>query len=281
MPRGYAPVVTAAPLPSTTVILLRDEPAGDEPFSVLLAERNGSIAFPGAHAFPGGVLEPGDQHAGAARLPPAQRWAGVGDGDTLADALPYWLAGVRELFEEVGILLGADGDRLLHGPLAPDVAALRAPVFGGEPLAAALGRVGLRPATETLFYFARWITPVVNPRRFDTRFLVGRLPPGQEPVADGTETVSCTWLAPRAALVAYEEGRLAFFPPTVRTLADLTFFPSVDAVLADAAQRTVRPFTPEVAQDDGAPTLCYPDVSGRPGVAPSRLTLRDGRWRPS
>jgi len=269
------------PLPSTTVILLRDEPGKDGPFSVLLAERHGSIAFPGAHAFPGGVVEPGDQDGGAARLPTVQRWAGAGDGDTPGDALPYWLAGVREVFEEVGILLAADGERLLDGPLAPDVAALRAPIFGGEPIAAALGRVGLRPATETLFYFARWITPVVNPKRFDTRFLVARVPQGQAAVADGSETVSCVWLTPRAALAAYENGELSLFPPTVRTLADLTFYPSLDAVLVDAAQRTVRPFMPEVAQDDGAPTLRYPDVSGRPGVAPTRLTLRDGRWRPS
>lgn len=273
--------MTAPPLPSTTVILLRDEPGKDEPFSVLLAERHGSIAFPGAHAFPGGVLEAGDQDVGAARLPPVQCWAGAGAGDTCSDALPYWVAGVREVFEEVGILLAAAGERLLEGPLGPDVAALRASVFEGEPLAAALGRINLRPATETLFYFARWITPVVNPKRFDTRFLVARVPPGQEPVADGSETVSCVWLPPRAALAAYEDGKLAFFPPTVRTLADLTFFPSVDAVLADAAQRTVRPFMPEVAQDGGAPTLRYPDVSGRPGVAPTRLTLLDGRWRPS
>jgi len=278
---GYAPAVAETPLPSSTVILLRDEPAGDEPFSVLLVERHGSIAFPGAHAFPGGVLEPGDRDAGAARLPATQRWAGAGDGDTHADALPYWLAGARELFEEVGILLAADGDRVLPGPLAPDVAALRAPVFGGEPLAAALGRVGLRPATEALFYFARWITPVVNPKRFDTRFLVARVPPGQEACADGSETVSCGWRTPRAALAAYEAGELAFFPPTVRTLADLTVFPSIDAVLADAAQRTVHPFMPEVTQHEGAPTLQYPDVSGRTGVAPRRLTLRDGRWRPS
>lgn len=273
--------MTATPLPSSTVILLRDEPAGGEPFSVLLTERHGSIAFPGAHAFPGGVVEPGDQDAGAARLPATQRWAGGGAGDTSADALPYWLAAVRELFEEVGILLAAHGDRLITGPLPRDVAALRAPVFGGEPLAAALGRVGLRPATEGLFYFARWITPVVNPKRFDTRFLVGRVPEGQEECADGAETVSCVWQTPRAALAAYEEGKLSFFPPTVRTLADLTFFPSIDTVLADAAQRTVHPFMPEIAQDDGAPTLQYPDVSGRPGVAPRRLTLRDGRWRPT
>jgi 8-oxo-dGTP pyrophosphatase MutT (NUDIX family) len=273
--------VAVTPLPSSTVILLRDEPEGPEPFSVLLAERHGSIAFPGAHAFPGGVVEPGDHQAGGARLPDVQRWAGAGDGDTRADALPYWLAAVRELFEEVGILLAAHDDGLLHGPLAPDVAALRAPVFGGEPLAAALARVGLRAATERLFYFARWITPVVNPKRFDTRFLVGRVPPGQEACADGSETVSCLWLPPRAALAAYEAGDLAFFPPTVRTLADLTFFPSSDAVLADAAGRAVRPFMPEVSQHDGAPTLQYPDVSGRPDVAPRRLTLRDGRWRPS
>src|SRR5579885_1838863 len=62
--------MSAAPLPSSTVILLREEPAADGPFSVLLLERHGSIAFPGAHAFPGGIVEPGDDAVpgdGAAR----------------------------------------------------------------------------------------------------------------------------------------------------------------------------------------------------------------------
>src|SRR5439155_94602 len=202
-------------------------------------ERHGRIAFPGATAFPGGGVDPGDADAPGARLPAAQRWAPPGEGDRPPEALAYWVAALRELLEETGVLLAARDGRLLEGPLAPELAALRARVAAGEPFGRVLAAAGLVPATEALFYFARWITPVTNPRRWDTRFLVGRLPAGQEPVADGTETVSCTWMSPRAALAAYEAGRIVLIPPTVRTLDDLARFPSMDAVLADAAGRVV------------------------------------------
>jgi hypothetical protein len=149
-------------------------------------------------------------------------------------------------------------------------------VLGGEPFGRLLAGAGLVPATDRLLYFARWITPTVNPRRWDTRFLVGRVPPGQEPVVDGTETVSCAWLTPQAALAAYEAGRIVLMPPTVCALGDLARFPSIDAVLADAARRIIRPVTPEVVQGGPFPTITYPDGTR----SPRTLVLRDGRWRP-
>lgn len=267
------------PLPSSTVILLRDEPAGDGPFAVLLLERHGSITFPGVHAFPGGVVEPGDAALAGALLPSAQAWAAAGEGDTAADALPYWVAAVRELFEEMGILLATHEGRLLAGPLDDGLRALRARVLAGEPFGALLAERGLVPATDGLHYFARWITPRVNPKRFDTRFLVGRIPPGQDAVADGTETVGHEWLTPAAALRAYHDGRIQLIPPTVRTLDDLARFASVDAVLADARARVVRALCPEIEAGGGAPAMTYPDNTGA-GLAPRRLVLRDGRWRP-
>src|SRR5207237_2437317 len=136
------------------------------------------------------------------------------------------------LFEEVGILLASRGARPLEGPLAPDVVGLRDRLAAGEPFARALASAELVPATEGLFYFARWITPVTNPRRWDTRFLVGRVPDGQVACPDGTETVSCAWMTPRAALAAYRDGQIVLIPPTVRTLDALARFESVDAVLA-------------------------------------------------
>lgn len=268
------------PRPSSTVILLRDDRAADRPFSVLLLERHGSIAFPGAHAFPGGVVDPQDADAPAARLPEAQQWAPPGDGDRPPEALAYWVAAIRELFEEVGVLLAARDGRLIEGPLVPEVGTLRARLHGGEPLAALLAEAGLVPATDELRYFARWITPIANPRRWDTRFLVGRLPAGQETVVDGTETVSCGWYTPRDALAAYEAGRITLIPPTVRTLDDLSRFSSVDAVLADAASRVVRAVTPEIVHDSGLTAIRYPDNTGKADLAARRLVLRDGRWRP-
>jgi 8-oxo-dGTP pyrophosphatase MutT (NUDIX family) len=260
------------------VVLLRREEGEAAPFSVLMLERHGSIAFPGAHAFPGGGVDPRDAEAPGAALPAAQQWAPPGEGDRPPDAVPYWVAAIRELFEEVGILLATRDGRLLEGPLPAEVAALRPAVRAGTPLARALAEAGLVPASDRLFYLARWITPVVNPRRWDTRFLVGEVPAGQEPCVDGTETVSCAWFTPRGALAAYEAGRIALIPPTVRTLDDLIRFPSVEAVMDDASRRVVRALTPEIVDGGGEPAIRYPDGAG---AAARRLVLRDGRWRPT
>jgi len=168
----------------------------------------------------------------------------------------------------------------LTGPLLPELAALRARLHAGDAFASLLAAHGLRPATDALYSFARWITPRQNPRRFDTRFLVGRVPHGQDAVPDGTETVSCGWLSPRTALATYERGDIMLIPPTVRTLDDLAAFPTIDAVLEDAKRRVVRALRPEVVEASGVPTMSYPDNTGRPDVPPRRLVLRDGRWRP-
>ncbi len=270
----------AQPLPSSTLILLRDEPAGTEPFSVLLLERHGSVSFPGAHAFPGGVVDPGDREIADTLLPADQAWASEEEGDCPPGACPYWVAAVRESFEEVGILLAARDGRVLDGALAPEIADLRARLHAGEAFGALLAEHGLVPATDQLYYFARWITPSRNPRRFDTRFLVARVPAGQEAVVDGTETVSCRWITPTAALAEYDEGRIVLIPPTVRTLDDLARFSSIDAVIDDARRRVVRAFCPEVMLDGELPALTYPDNTGRAQLPPRKLVLRDGRWRP-
>ncbi len=277
----YASAVPAEPRPSSTVILLREEAAGAGPFSVLMLERHGNIAFPGAHAFPGGLLDPADSDAPGAELPAEQRWAAPDEGDAPPQALPYWVAAARELFEEVGILLARRAGAQFAGPLPAELAVLRRRSEAGEPFARLLAQHELVPATDRLFYFARWITPINNPKRWDTRFLVGLLPDGQEAIVDGTETVSCTWFTPQQALAEYEAGRIILIPPTVHTLDDLARFPSVTEVLADARRRVVRAVTPEVVVQGEFPGLRYPDNTGTTEhVGPRTLILRDGRWRP-
>ena len=185
---------------------------------------------------------------------------------------------MRELFEEVGILLAAGDAGPLAGCLPAELLTLRDRLHAGEPFGALLGAHGLRPATDELYYFSRWVTPKRNPRRFDTRFLVGRMPSGQEACADGTETVHCAWQTPAEALAAFERGDIRLIPPTVYTLDDLTAFPSIDAVLADARRRVVRALRPDLIDSPGAPALGGPGSPARP-LRP--LVLRDGHWRPA
>src|SRR5947199_130464 len=97
-----------------------------------------------------------------------------GEGGLMAEGLRY---------------LASPSIGLPEGPLPPSPGLLRARITAGEPFTRVLAGAGLVPATDEVFSFARWITPITNPRRWDTRFLVGRAPRGQEPAVDGTETV--------------------------------------------------------------------------------------------
>jgi 8-oxo-dGTP pyrophosphatase MutT (NUDIX family) len=270
----------AAPLPSSTVILLDEDAAGGEPFRILMVKRHGSVTFPGVHAFPGGVLDAADADAPGASLPADQRWASPPAGDDASTALPYWVAAARELFEEVGVLLALRGGRLLEGPLDDRALGLRSRLHGATPFSTLLAEIDAVPATHTLYSFARWVTPSMNPRRFDTRFLIGRMPAGQEPCPDGTETERCGWYTPAAALDAYFAGEIELIPPTVRTLDDLARFESVDAALAHARTRAVVPACPEIEMQGERVTMRYPGIVGDPLLPDRRLVLEHGRWRP-
>jgi 8-oxo-dGTP pyrophosphatase MutT (NUDIX family) len=270
----------AAPLPSSTVILLDEDARGEGPFRVLMLKRHGSVTFPGVHAFPGGVVDPSDTVAPGAALPADQRWAGAPEGDDPTTAGPFWVAAVRELFEEVGVLLAVRDGRLLEGPLGGDVLALRDRLHARHGLADVLATIDAVPATHTLYAFARWVTPSANPRRFDTRFLIGRMPVAQEPCPDGTETESCSWYTPQAALAAYLAGEIELIPPTVRTLDDLARFASIEEALEHARMRAVVAARPEIENEGGAVTMRYPGVAGDPLLPDRRLVLEHGRWRP-
>ncbi len=93
----------------------------------------------------------------------------------------------------------------------------------------------LRVAAGDLHYFARWITPQPAPRRYDTRFFVGRAPDGQELRHDGVETVAALWARPADALARHAAGDFELIRPTQHSLEILSDYPDADAVLAAAA----------------------------------------------
>ncbi len=248
---------------AATVILLRPgvDAAGFEVF--LLRRRKSASFMGGAFVFPGGAADPDD-------------------GDLRVTA-------ARELFEEAGVLLTR------RAITADTAAALRAQVLAGAPLAPLLAAAGLELALERLAYFAHWITPSVEPKRFSARFFVAVLPDGQSPSFDAHETVDEIWLAPAAALARAQD--LALPPPQVRSLAELAQAASIDDVLARAAAAaaTPHPILPRMAPTPGGFALLLPwdpdyltagtgDSAPMPidhplALGPSRFVLEDRTWK--
>lgn len=155
------------------MLLLR----GTTPFELLLIRRPGGAEFaPGAYVFPGGAVHGQDAE-----------W-----GDDIA------AAAVRELFEEVGILLARRRRRFARDP---DGQKVRDLINQGMDFSHALRASGLEPAFDRLAYLARWVTPSQLRRRFDARFFLARMPAGQTVTAQPGEVVDWRWVHPDRALL--------------------------------------------------------------------------------
>lgn len=272
----------ALPRDSATVVLLRDGPAGIEAF---LLRRVTSMAFAaGAHVFPGGSVDPRDAEidwvnvegahaqravdrtaAGTARWAGAspQEWAGIlSAGPPLARALVC--AAVRETFEESGVLLA--------GPSATEVVAdttdehweadRLALLDRSLSLAGLLARRRLVLRADLLRPWAHWITPEVEPRRFDTRFFVAALPAGQQPRQVGGEADRVAWLRPADALDRQRASQLTLLPPTAVTLGELSAYATVADVLAASTRRDIRPVLPKVMLAGDEPAVLLPGDQG-------------------
>lgn len=209
------------PRAAATILLLRD---GVDGLEVLMTRRSQTASFaPGAFVFPGGALDDEDGSAQARALSVARD----SQGD---EQRAFSVASVREAFEELGVLLAYRADGSLAG--ADDVAALDRgdPDFLGQ-----LRAGGYRMAIDRVWWLCHWITDRDLPKRFDARFFVAPMPPGQEPLADEGETFEPQWVSPRRALERHERGEFAMIFPTIRTLRRLTHLPSVASVLEACA----------------------------------------------
>ncbi|MGI5126405.1 NUDIX hydrolase [Pseudonocardia sp. CA-107938] len=224
------------PKPAATVILVRDAPH----LEVFLQRRVAGMAFAGGMTvFPGGGVADDDRVAtGWSGRRPSWFAERLRCDDELATA--FVRAAVRETFEECGVLLAGPGP---------------APASEREELVArrrtldeVLAAEGRTLDADELHPWARWITPEVSPRRYDTAFFVAAVPPGQEADARTTEAVEATWWRPEDALAGAERGELALMTPTVTTLEELAEHPDTASVLAAADARPIEPITPGVLQ---------------------------------
>jgi 8-oxo-dGTP pyrophosphatase MutT (NUDIX family) len=221
--------------PAATLVPLRDGRAGLE---VLLLRRSERAAFvPGGYVFPGGLVEPADATAGAQvrgiSAVTADDRLGLHGSDP--PALAYFVAAVRETFEESGLLVGVRSD---DSPA--EIAAVRTDLLERRiGFVEALTRLHAHVAGDQLQYFAHWITPVGAPRRYDTRFFAARVPRDAEPALDPREMTGALWTTPGAALRAHASGTLKMILPTIATLEHLATFSDAGAALAAMAEAVV------------------------------------------
>jgi 8-oxo-dGTP pyrophosphatase MutT (NUDIX family) len=246
------------------VLLARDAPAGVE---VLLLERHrASKMAPGAFAFPGGRVEPADAPADAERLCRGLTRGGAaaarGDVAPAERAIGFWVAALREAFEETGLLLACDrnGTPLsLDGPLAERLS-VRRQRCRTDPAAfrAMLLEEGWVLATDRMTYWAPWITPEERPVRYDARFFVAAAFDGAAPVPDNQEVVGFRWLTATGALAESAAGTITVPMVTQRILDSIAGYPTVAALRAAGPGREIRPVRPRILTRDGQERIVLP-----------------------
>jgi 8-oxo-dGTP pyrophosphatase MutT (NUDIX family) len=238
------------PRPASTVILLRDAPAGPE---VYLLRRQRSMAFAaGMTVFPGGRVDPTDATVADSWSGPSPAWFAARLGCDEQTATAYVAAAVRETFEESGVLLAGPSTASVVGDTTgddweADRVALETRDLG---FADFLHRRGLVLRADLLGAWAHWITPEFEPRRYDTRFFVAALPAGQLTRDVTSESDQVAWSRPADAIAAVDAGEMLMLPPTYVCCRDLTGYGTVAEVLAAAAHREIRPILPAVRVED-------------------------------
>ena len=252
---------------AATVLVLRD---GHEGLEVFMLRRNLNSDFVGgAYVFPGGAVDLEDRHQNLEPVcegrtdPDASQRLGIDAG-----GLAFWVAAVRESFEEAGILLafGADGtivDLDDERGAARWIDHRQAVDSRRRLLVEVCLEERLRLAVGDMHYFGHWVTPEGAPRRYDTRFFVTAAPERQTPLHDDHEVIANEWIRPAEALRRHEAQQMTLLPPTVSSLRAMARFDTASDALAAASGITHVPrILPRVIAVDGGMRIVLP---GDPG----------------
>lgn len=265
-PGEAAKVQTIVPRAASTIMLVRDAPSGIE---VLLLRRNAASGWvAGAHLFPGGAVDTEDgSPATIVRSPrrsdeEASRILGLPAG-----GLAFFVAAIRESFEEAGILLASDGG---GAPVGASKAVSRDRLVeyrhrlnaGDLSFSQFLEEVELFLDTDHLFYFSHWVTPEGEPRRYDTRFFVAAAPVDQEAAHDDVEVVDSIWIAPAEAMRRGEEGEIDILLPTMSNIEAISRFNRTSDLLEASAVVEVPTIRPQLAITSYGVRILLPGDAG-------------------
>ena len=242
-------------------MLLRDGPGGLEVFMMQRHIRSDFVG--GAYVFPGGAVDPDDTIDESICAGRTDRTASAAL-DLPRGGLAYWVAAIRECFEEAGVLLAytAVGTLIDFGDrnVAERFRSLRRELQAGRLSISELARAErLRLATDRVHYWARWITPEGQPRRFDARFFLALAPPGQAAVHDGSALTDSAWVTPRTAIEKAERREWTVIFPTLRNLMLVANLPDTAAAeRAALARGEVLAVQPRLVRDSNGIRILIP-----------------------
>ena len=226
------------PRPAASVLVIRPGRAG--PIEVFLIRRARDMRFLGGYyAFPGGKVDLADRSADAllrahGLSPDAAAWA-IGDPADEVPAIAYWVAAVREVFEETGMLLARDSAGRPLSVGAPEIAGRleghrRALVRGERSFTGILATEGWSADLGTLRYLSHFVTPPASPIRFSARFFLCPVPAGQGPRLIAEEASEGFWVDPAEAHRRFRQGEWPMAEPAEYGTQYLAQFESYEAV---------------------------------------------------
>jgi 8-oxo-dGTP pyrophosphatase MutT (NUDIX family) len=238
--------------PAASIVILRDGAEGIETF-MLQRNQGEGMAFSGALVFPGGKVDDDDSAPEWQRLAPAQ---------AEVPGHAFWVAGVRETFEEAGFLLA-------RRPPSPDLVdpdtaqqLVEAERAGRGTFRDLIARENLVLATDQMIHFGHWITPPWAPKRFDTHFFLVAAPVSQHGSHDDGESEEGLWIRPAQALAEAEAGRRTLVPVTRFSLELLASWPSVSTAVAVARKRRILTVMPRLEKRADGRWISIPEEAG-------------------
>ncbi|HIC14941.1 MAG TPA: hypothetical protein EYO83_07310 [Gemmatimonadetes bacterium] len=237
--------------PAATIALLRDSPSRME---ILLLRRDRSASFvPGAYVFPGGRVDQADWTkttlARVDGLTPETAADRLGLADTNPPAIAYYVAALREAFEETGILIGVGPNSEAPPTAAEDanIEVLRNGLMEGHvSFTEALEQLSCRIDGSSIEYLAHWITPEREPRRFDTRFFAARVQADTKPMFDPREMTDAVWVTPQDAISRNQAGTLPMIFPTISTLQQLADYATAEDALREIGNASIPTVLPRL-----------------------------------
>jgi len=196
----------------------------------------------GFYVFPGGTVHRNDYSlemlARCRGLSGAQAQKILGSRHAPDEALGHWVAVMRELFEEVGILLcvtetGDDID-LSDGQWKQQMELKRRSVVNKQlDFGSFLGSENLFCDLSRVAYFDHWVTPDIYSMRFDTRFYAATLPANQTPLERSEEVTHSLWITPKDAMARVNRQVFPILPPTTTVLQNLARLDSWERLRAE------------------------------------------------